>query len=56
MNVTTKRKLTAPFGLDCFNCEIYEYNITKEMKEQFAVKIQKDPEEIPCKGCRLENG
>ena len=24
------------------------------MKKQFALKIHKDPEEIACKGCRLE--
>ena len=24
MNSVTKRSLTAPCGLDCFNCEIYE--------------------------------
>ena len=56
MNAITKRKLTAPCGLDCFNCEIYEKNITEEMKKQFALKIKKDPEEIPCRGCRLEKG
>ena len=56
MNSDIKRKLTAPCGLDCFNCEICEENITEEMKEQFASKIQKDPEEVACKGCRKENG
>ncbi|MGA1870165.1 MAG: DUF3795 domain-containing protein [bacterium] len=56
MNSTAKRRLSAPCGLDCFNCEIYEENITEEMKKQFALKIQKDPEEVACKGCRPENG
>ena len=56
MNSATKRSLTAPCGLDCFNCEIYEGNITEEMKKQFASKIKKDPEEIACKGCQRENG
>jgi len=56
MNSITKRRLTAPCGLDCFNCDIYEKNITEEMKKQFASKIKKDPEEVACKGCRLENG
>ena len=52
----TKRNLTAPCGLDCFNCEIYEENMTEEFKQAFALKIQKDPEDIPCKGCRQNNG
>jgi hypothetical protein len=42
--------------LDCFNCEVFEENITEEMKKQFALKIKKDPEEIACKGCRTERG
>ena len=56
MNSVAKRNLTAPCGLDCFNCEIYEGNITEEMKKQFALKIQKDPGEVSCRGCREENG
>ncbi|MFW9831932.1 MAG: DUF3795 domain-containing protein [Candidatus Thorarchaeota archaeon] len=56
MNTDKKRKLTAPCGLDCFNCEIYEENLTEEMKEEFALKIQKDPEEVACQGCRKEKG
>jgi hypothetical protein len=56
MNSVTKRSLTAPCGLDCFNCEIYEGNITDEFKKAFASEIQKDPEEVACLGCRLEKG
>ena len=56
MNPATIRKLSAPCGLDCFNCEVFEENITEEMKKRFAVKIKKDPEEIACKGCRTERG
>ncbi len=56
MDSVTKRHLTAPCGLDCFNCELYEGNITEDMKQQFAAKIQKDPEEVACKGCRQQQG
>jgi len=56
MNSVTKRHLTAPCGLDCFNCEIYEGNITEDMKKRFAEKIHKDPEDVACKGCRQEKG
>jgi len=56
MDAEKKRTLTAPCGLDCFNCEIYEANITEEMKEQFATKIKKEPEDVPCMGCREEKG
>ena len=27
-----KKALTAPCGLDCFNCEIYEDNLTSLLK------------------------
>jgi hypothetical protein len=56
MRSVKKRNLTAPCGLDCFNCEIYEGNITEDFKKAFASKIQKDPEEVPCKGCRVQKG
>ena len=56
MNSSSKRTLTAPCGLDCFNCEIYEMNITEEMKTQFAAKIGKEPKDIPCRGCRQGKG
>ena len=29
---------------------------SEEMKQQFALKIQKDPEDVACRGCRLQNG
>ncbi len=54
MNTVTTRKSSAPCGLDCFNCEIFVDNITEEMKMQFAAKIKIEPEEVACKGCRLE--
>lgn len=51
-----KRKLTAPCGIDCFNCEVYEGNITEKMQNYLAGLLKKNPEEIPCKGCRAEEG
>ena len=48
--------LTAPCGLDCFNCPSYEGNITEEWKKQVAVFLRIPVEETPCKGCRDERG
>ena len=31
-----KVRLTAPCGLDCFNCPVYEGNITAEVKKQVS--------------------
>ena len=56
MNSQSKRQLTAPCGLDCFHCEIFEDNITEEMKRMFASKMGKDPEEVACRGCQAEKG
>ena len=51
-----KTVLTAPCGLDCFNCPSYEGNITEEWKKQVSVFLQIPLEETPCKGCRDEKG
>ena len=51
-----KTALTAPCGLDCFNCPTYEGNITEEWKIQGSEILKIPPEEVPCKGCRDEKG
>lgn len=51
-----KKSLTAPCGLDCFNCEMYESNLTDELMELIHTKLGVPKEQIPCKGCRLQNG
>jgi len=51
-----KKTLTAPCGLDCFNCPIYEGNITEEDKKQISESLKIPVEEAPCKGCRAEQG
>ena len=49
-------ELTAPCGLDCFNCPAYEGLITEEYKKQVAEFLQIPVEDTPCKGCRREKG
>ena len=51
-----KKTLTAPCGLDCFNCELYEDNLTSELSELIHSKMGVPKEEIACKGCRQEDG
>ena len=51
-----KQLLTAPCGLDCFNCPSYEENITEETKKQMSEFLKIPIEETPCKGCRKESG
>ena len=48
--------LTAPCGLDCFNCPCYKDNITDEYKKQISEFLKIPLEEAPCKGCRDEKG
>lgn len=59
------RELTAPCGLDCFNCPHYLANDNEELRKQLAQGAQKyglpfTYEEIyeksACKGCRNRNG
>ncbi len=51
-----KKALTAPCGLYCFNCELYEDNLTSELSEKIHSKMGVPKEAIPCKGCRQEDG
>jgi len=52
----SKRALTAPCGLDCFNCEIYEDNLTEEFARMLNEKTGVPVMALSCKGCRLQNG
>ncbi len=51
-----KKALTAPCGLDCFNCEIYEDNLTNNLAELIHGKLGVPKQEIPCKGCYQQDG
>ncbi|MFC2027310.1 DUF3795 domain-containing protein [Chloroflexota bacterium] len=51
-----KKSLTAPCGLDCFNCELYEQNLTTDFEELIHTKLGVPINEIPCKGCRQQDG
>lgn len=54
--MNSKRNLTAPCGIDCFNCEIYEENITDALKARLSSVLGLAPENISCKGCREQRG
>ncbi len=54
--MANKKELTAPCGLDCFNCELYEDNLTSDFAELIHEKLGVSKEEIPCKGCRKQDG
>jgi len=51
-----KRELTAPCGIDCFNCEVFSANITPEMQARMAVALGLPEEKVPCAGCRESGG
>lgn len=51
-----KKALTAPCGLACFTCDLYEDNLTVELAEMIHTKMGVPKEDIPCKGCRLQDG
>jgi len=51
-----RKALTAPCGLDCFNCEIHEDNLTGEVAEAIARNLDVPSDEIACKGCREQDG
>lgn len=51
-----KKKLSAPCGLDCFNCELYSQNLTDKLAGLIHEKLGVPLQEIPCRGCRQQDG
>jgi len=51
-----KSDLTAPCGLDCFNCVLFAENIVEEVRAAVAARTGLAPEEVPCRGCIPQNG
>jgi hypothetical protein len=54
--VENKIKLSAPCGLDCFDCELHESNLTEKLTELIHSKMGIPKNEIACKGCRQQDG
>lgn len=52
----TKRELSAPCGIDCFNCEVFEKNLTEQVRGIMAERLGLRPEEVACRGCREQQG
>jgi len=46
----------APCGLECFNCNLHEENLTEEYKIKVAEYRKIPLEAVACKGCRAEQG
>ena len=51
-----KIALTSPCGLDCFNCELCEENLSEKLAEMIHTKMGVPMDDIPCKGCRVQDG
>lgn len=51
-----KVQLTAPCGLACFLCELYEDNLTDEFAELLHAKLGVKREDAVCRGCRQQDG
>jgi len=50
------KELTAPCGLDCFNCVCYLATDNEEIAKQVMSSAHVSRENAVCKGCRKENG
>jgi hypothetical protein len=49
-------QMTAPCGIDCFNCAVYHAGENEKLRERVAENLGVPPEQAFCKGCRNENG
>lgn len=50
------KDLTAPCGLDCFNCVAYLANNNEEIRRLVATKTGTPYDDAACAGCRKETG
>ncbi len=48
--------LTAPCGLDCFNCPMYAAQENEKLRAMIAQRMGIAPEEAQCSGCRAQKG
>jgi hypothetical protein len=49
-------QMTAPCGLDCFNCSVYLAKDNQDLRMKIAENMGIPPEETVCLGCRPQNG
>jgi hypothetical protein len=49
-------QMTAPCGLDCFNCPMYLANENESLRVKISEKQKIPFEKAVCKGCREEDG
>lgn len=52
----SKRELAAPCGLDCFNCPVYEENLSGETASALSAAFGIEKEKVSCGGCREQEG
>jgi hypothetical protein len=45
------KRIVAPCGIDCFNCEMFEENVTEQFQTYLSEKTKVPKELITCKGC-----
>jgi len=50
------RRMTAPCGLDCFNCPMYMAMTDETLRRKIAENLKIPIENAACCGCRNENG
>ncbi len=50
------RRMTAPCGLDCFNCPIHLSIKDERLQKALGQRLNVSPEMLSCQGCRAEKG
>ncbi len=49
-------EMTAPCGLDCFNCPLYLARDDGELRHRLAKRLDRPEEDVTCPGCRAQEG
>jgi hypothetical protein len=56
INATDYHKMTAPCGLDCFNCPVHLAQSDGEIRKRIMENVGVSYEDAICGGCRSVNG
>jgi len=56
MNHTDYGQMTAPCGMDCFNCQAYLAGEDADLRAAISARLGLSPEAAKCEGCRNAGG
>ncbi len=54
--MTVNKEMIAPCGIYCEPCPLYRAQFDEALRQSLSERLQRPPEEVPCRGCRPTAG